>query len=154
MLKKYVRILKQQRYPKWKLTERIHMLSKLLQQLKKYSFILLGSLCLILGTIGIFFPVLPTTPFLLLTAFFYLRSSKKLYHALLNHKVFGPYIYNYITYKAIPKKTKIIALLMLWASIICSIFFIDKLFVGIMLTIIASLVSIHILSLKTLTVNS
>lgn len=119
--------------------------------IKKYLFIALGFIFLALGVIGIVFPVLPTTPFLLLTSYFFVRSSDKLYHWLIHHKVFGAYIYNYVKYKAIRMSAKIAALLMIWVTIpICLIYFIDSLFVKIILTIIASIVSIYIISLKTL----
>lgn len=119
--------------------------------IKKYLFIVLGFLFLSLGIIGIIFPVLPTTPFLLLTSYFFVRSSDKLYQWLIHHKVFGDYIYNYVKYKAIRKSAKIMALLMIWITIpMCLIFFLDNIFVKIMLMIIATIVSIYIISLKTL----
>lgn len=118
---------------------------------KKYIFIGLGFIFLSLGVIGIVFPVLPTTPFLLLTSYFFVRSSDKLYQWLIHHKVFGAYIYNYIKYKAIRLSAKIAALLMIWITIpLCLIFFLDSIIVKIILVIIASIVSFYILSLKTL----
>ncbi|NLZ81151.1 MAG: DUF454 domain-containing protein [Clostridiales bacterium] len=119
--------------------------------IKKYLFIALGFIFLTLGVIGIVFPVLPTTPFLLLTSYFFVRSSDKLYQWLIHHKVFGAYIYNYVKYKAIRMSAKIMALLMIWITIpLCLIFFLDNIFVRVMLFIIASIVSVYILSLKTL----
>jgi uncharacterized protein len=60
--------------------------------LLKYIYIVLGTLSLILGIIGIIVPGLPATPFLLLTAWLYLRGSDKLYNKLLKHKHLGKYI--------------------------------------------------------------
>ena len=60
---------------------------------KKYALIALGSLSLALGFVGIVFPVLPTTPFLLIALYCYLRSSKRLYVWLIHHKLFGISVY-------------------------------------------------------------
>lgn len=118
--------------------------------LKKYIFIILGSLFLTLGIIGIFLPVLPTTPFLLLTSFFYLKSSKRLHNWLINHKVFGEYIYNYITYKGVKKKDKIKSLILLYLTLSISFYLVDITHVRIFLILVAIGVTIHILKLKTL----
>lgn len=64
--------------------------------------IILGTVSLALGIIGIFLPLLPTTPFLLLTAALYFRGSPRLYQWLLNHKCLGPYIRSFRENKAIP----------------------------------------------------
>lgn len=118
-------------------------------KLLKVTYIIIGSFSLALGTIGIFLPVLPTTPFLLLTAYFYLRSSERLYHWLLHHKVFGKYIHDYIKYRSIPLKTKILALVLLWPSIIVTLYFIPLFPVKVMLVLIASTVTVYIVRLKT-----
>ncbi|QLY40296.1 DUF454 domain-containing protein [Hujiaoplasma nucleasis] len=120
------------------------------KNIKKYLFIFLGSISLGLGSIGIILPLLPTTPFLLLAAYFYLRSSKKLYVWLLNHRIFGIYIYSYINFHAIDLKTKISALSLLWLSLTISIVLVNKLLVTLILLIIGLSVSLHILSLKTM----
>ena len=119
-------------------------------KLKKALFISLGTISLALGSIGIFLPLLPTTPFLLLSAFFYLRSSKKLYNWLLNHRIFGVYIYGYIHYHAIDIKTKITALSLLWITLTISMVIIGKMYVIIILLFIGLSVTIHLLSLKTM----
>lgn len=115
----------------------------------RWILIVLGTISLVLGIIGIFVPLLPTTPFLLLTAFLYFRSSPKAYNWLLNHKRLGPYIRNYREKKIIPVKTKVLALSLMWVSILnCVIFLIDKPWVKIILLAIAAGVTIHILSFK------
>ena len=118
--------------------------------IKKIIYIILGSIALALGVTGIILPILPTTPFLLLSAFFYVRSSKKLYHWLINHKLFGKYLYNYLTYKAIPLRAKIFALILIWITIPICCILINKMIVSIILPIIALTVSIYIIRLKTL----
>lgn len=121
-----------------------------MNSIKKYLLILLGSLSLILGIIGIFLPVLPTTPFLLLSSFCYVRSSKRMYNWLINHKVFGNYIYCYMTYKAIPLKTKIFAIAFLWTTMIISIMLISSLHLRIFLAAVGIAVTVHLFTLKTL----
>src|SRR5690606_27080621 len=112
--------------------------------------IILGSIFLILGVIGIILPIIPTTPLLLLSSYFYLRSSKKLYNWLLNHKILGKYVYNYVTYKAIPKKAKIAAISLIAITITITVILVDNMVVYIILPIIALIVCIYIFSLKTL----
>lgn len=86
-------------------------------------YIIGGTISLAIGVLGIFVPLLPATPFLLLTAGLYIRSSDKLYQQLMEHKILGPYIKNFKEKKGMPKKTKIIALIMMWAMILISFFF-------------------------------
>ncbi|NPV50235.1 MAG: YbaN family protein [Candidatus Methanofastidiosum sp.] len=117
---------------------------------KKYALIFTGSTSLALGIVGIFVPVLPTTPFLLLSSFCYIRSSKRLHDWLINHKLFGSFIYNYINYGAVKRGTKIGSLIFLWAMIGSSIYLLQNFHLGILLLSIGFGVSIHILTLKTL----
>ncbi|HHU32774.1 MAG: YbaN family protein [Zhaonellaceae bacterium] len=112
--------------------------------------IILGTISLVFGLIGIFLPVLPTTPFLLLSSFCYLRSSKRLYRWLINHKVFGSYIYNYLTFRAVKRSTKIAALLTLWLSLGVSSFLIKKVQLIVLICLIGTIVSIHLIRLRTL----
>ena len=118
--------------------------------IKKMLLIIAGSVTLILGLVGVFIPVLPTTPFLLLTAFCYARSSKRLYDWLMNHKVLGPYIYNYVKHHAIHRRTKISALFFLWLSLTLSIILVDHLHVRILLLVVGLAVSLHLISLRTI----
>lgn len=119
--------------------------------IKKYILIIIGLLSLTLGIIGIFFPILPTTPFLLLSSFCFIRSSKKLYNWLINHKIFGKYIYNYLENHAIKKSAKISAMVFLWPSLSLTIYIIQSNPIRLILFAIGIIVSKHILSLKTLT---
>jgi len=118
--------------------------------LKKYLLIAFGSLALGLGALGVAIPVLPTTPFLLIALYCYLRSSRRLYDWLLHHRLFGRYLYNYVTYRAVPRNTKIGAMILLWFGLITSMILVDKLFVRLILITVGIVVSIHILLLKTL----
>ena len=127
-------------------------ISTKVMRMKKYLLLGAGGVSLSLGIVGIFVPVLPTTPFLLLSAYCFLRSSSRLYHWLTRHKLFGAYIRNYIRYKAITRRAKIISLVFLWAVILSTVFlFIDPVWLDILLVVIAAGVTVHILSLRTLT---
>lgn len=117
----------------------------------KLLFITLGFVSLGLGILGIFLPLLPTTPFLLLSAYLFARSSQRWYQWLLNHHVFGAFIRSYREDKAIPLKMKIVALILLWSTMCFSIFWVvnDKPWLQLMLACIAIGVSIFLLRLKT-----
>ena len=117
----------------------------------KYILIILGSLSLALGIIGIFLPLLPTTPLLLLSAALYVRSSEKMYQWLIHHKYLGNYIRNFREHRAIPLRAKIISVSMVWISLIyCSITISELLWIKVLFLILASGITWHILSYKTL----
>jgi uncharacterized membrane protein YbaN (DUF454 family) len=120
-------------------------------RLTRQLLIAAGSICVVLGVIGIFLPLLPTTPFLLLAAACYVRSSDRLNRWLLNHRVLGPYIRHYREDKAIPLKGKIFTIILLWLTIsISAIFAVHILWIRIILFAIAVGVTIHVLTFKTL----
>lgn len=111
----------------------------------------LGLVSLGLGILGIFLPVLPTTPLLLLAAALFLRGNRRLYDWLLNHPKLGPYITNFMKYKAIPLKIKVIAVTALWLTLLyCAIFVAEHWAFRLFFIAIAVGVTIHILSYKTL----
>lgn len=117
--------------------------------MKKYLLIISGIISLSLGIMGMFLPVLPTTPFLLLSAACFLRSSKKLYDWLLNHKRLGTYIKDFVEHKAISRRLKVVSITTLWLTISISIFVVNILWVRIILMLIAIAVTLHILHFKT-----
>ncbi|MCY1182585.1 Inner membrane protein YbaN [compost metagenome] len=112
--------------------------------------LIIGWLSVILGVIGIFVPVLPTTPFLLLAAACFVRSSRRFYLWLVEHPKLGHWIRDYLDGEGIPLKGKVYALVLMWASITLSCFLVPLPWArGFMLTS-AVLVSIYILRQKTL----
>ena len=120
--------------------------------MKKILMLAAGNLSLSLGIVGIFVPVLPTTPFLLLAAACFMRSSERLYTWLVNHRILGLYVRSYILYKAISLKAKVISIIALWVVILSSaLFFISLLWVRILLLVIAVGVSFYIGRIRTLT---
>jgi uncharacterized membrane protein YbaN (DUF454 family) len=117
----------------------------------KYLLIFIGVVSLGLGILGIFLPVLPTTPFLLLSATLFARSSSRLYSWLLYHKVLGEYIRGFLQEKAIPLHIKIFSISVMWIAMLCTIFFAlsDIFWLQILLLAIAVGITVHILSYKT-----
>ena len=117
----------------------------------KILYVILGSLSLGLALLGIFLPLLPTTPLLLLAAALYLRSSQRLYSWLMNHPKLGPYIRNFRENKAIPRRAKIVSVTMVWVTIgYCILFVLKPLWLRIAMGLLAAGISWHILSFATL----
>lgn len=113
--------------------------------------IITGSFFMGLGILGIFLPLLPTTPFLLIAAACYIRSSEKFYNWLINNKWLGNYIKNYIEGKGVPLKVKALSISLLWITIGYSVVFVVHIFlIRVILILIAIGVTIHILSIRSL----
>jgi uncharacterized protein len=120
-------------------------------RLKKTVLVSIGTISVSLGIIGAFVPLLPTTPFLLLAAACYIRSSRRLYTWLITNKYFGKFIVNYREQKGIPLSVKITVLALLWGTIsLSAIYATENIWIRLFLLIVAISVSLHILSLKTL----
>lgn len=116
----------------------------------KTLYLVVGTISLGLAFVGIFLPVLPTTPFILLSLFLFGKGHPDKVHEVLNHPRFKPFIQDYISCEGIPLKSKVKALVILWLSITISIlWFIPINFLRIIVLISASCVSIYILSRKT-----
>ena len=119
--------------------------------MKKSILIAAGFLSLGLGLAGIILPILPTTPFLLLAAACFFRGSDRLYQRLMDHEVLGEHIRNFREHKAIPRSTKVSSIILLWITMLVSIFFVvDVLALRLLLGGIAVGVTLHILHYKTL----
>jgi len=121
------------------------------QRIIRYLLLAAGTISLTLGAAGIFLPILPTTPFLLLSAACYLRSSERMHKWLLDNRWFGEYIKNYQAGRGIPIKTKIIAISAMWIAILYSTFFVvnEILVAQVALLVIAAGVSVHLIRLPT-----
>ncbi len=120
-------------------------------KIKKSLFVVAGTIFLALGCVGIALPVLPTTPFLLLSAACYYKGSERMHRWILNNRWFGNYIRNYKEGKGLPFKTKIFTLAVLWLAIGYSAFFVVNMFVfQVVLFAIAFGVSLHLIALPTL----
>lgn len=121
-----------------------------MKEIYRYILIGLGFAFLGLGIVGMFLPVLPTTPFLLLSASCFARSSKRFYNWILNHRIFGTYIRNYREQRSMTLQGKIFALLLMWlVTGYTALFLTSNLFVSVLVILVGIGVTKHILSLKT-----
>lgn len=118
--------------------------------MRKWLLISAGMLCVALGTIGIVVPLLPTTPFLLLAAACFVRSSDRLYSWLTSHRVFGSYIRNYREHRGMTAKARFLTLLVLWAGVGYATVVVARSWIlrGILLGIAVS-VTIYLMRLRT-----
>jgi uncharacterized membrane protein YbaN (DUF454 family) len=113
-------------------------------KLKRPLLIATGTICLAIGIIGIFTPILPTTPFLLLAAACYANSSARFHRWLMNNRIFGSYIRNYTEGRGIPVKVKLFTIALLWATIGVSIWAVANWVVTAVLLVVAVGVTLHI----------
>lgn len=105
-----------------------------------------GISLLALGTIGVFIPVLPTTPFVL-AGVGCLSGTPKLRAQILRIQFFREYFENYQSGKGLPKKTVVKSLIILWGGLLISSFWVGKLWLAGMLAVIGTLVTRHILTI-------
>lgn len=116
---------------------------------KKLFFLSLGTTLLGIGAVGVFLPVLPTTPFVLASFFCFTKSSKKAEKWILNNRYFGSYIKNYQTKQGVPLDVKIKSLLFLWIMLIVSMIYLNQGYIFLLLIVIGIAVTAHILLIKT-----
>ncbi len=117
---------------------------------RRFLYVVLGTFFLLLGAIGIIVPLLPTTPFWLLTCWFYVRSSGRLYDRVMRNRYFGPHIRDFMEEKAIPLRAKVITVAILWLSATVTFFSLAGYWwVKVSLGLICVGVSWHILSYPT-----
>ncbi len=120
--------------------------------LRKWLLISTGMLCVGLGAVGIVLPLLPTTPFLLLAAACFVRSSDRLYHWLTSHRVFGSYIRNYREHHGMTARARVLTLVVLWAGVGYAVVGVARsLPLRLVLLVIAVSVTVYLLRLKTVT---
>lgn len=123
---------------------------KALPTFYRYAYLVSGVLLVIIGVIGIFLPVLPTTIFLILASACFVKSSPRANEWLRNHKILGMYIKNYQDKAGLTIKTKIFNIAFLWVMILSSAFlFTEDFYIRLLLLAIALGVTIHLLMIKT-----
>jgi uncharacterized membrane protein YbaN (DUF454 family) len=116
---------------------------------KRALLLSMGFLSLGVGIVGIALPVLPTTPFLLLSAFCFSGSSKRLHNLLLKSKWLASYIENYTSKTGVPKTVKMQSLIFLWATLTASMLIFQKDYLFVLLPLVGAGVTMHILLIKT-----
>ena len=117
---------------------------------RKAILIFAGTVCVGLGVLGMFLPLLPTTVFLLMAAYCYSKSSEKFHNWLLTNRLCGSYISNYKSGRGISLRQKVSTIGFLWASICFSLWLVNgRLWLSLILGSVAVGVTIHILWLKT-----
>lgn len=118
--------------------------------LKRALLITTGTVSLLVGIAGIVIPLLPTTPFLLITSWCFVRSSPKLNARLHNNKVLGRYLSNYRDKRGIDPRHRWVALSVLWITLGTSAYFAPhRWYIWLILLTVGVAVSIHLFSLKT-----
>lgn len=121
----------------------------------KYFYLISGFLLVIIGVLGIFLPLLPTTIFLILASICFLKSSPKANEWLRNHKILGGYIDNYQNKTGLTRNVKIANIITLCTSILLSAFLLtEKYYIRIILLSIAIGVTIHLFMIKTKKLDS
>lgn len=90
-------------------------------RLLRVAYILLGSLFVGIGVVGIFVPGLPTTVFLIMAAALYARSSSRLYLWLLNHPWVGKHLRDWRTHRSLSRGRKLMIILTMWTAITLSV---------------------------------
>ena len=115
--------------------------------MKKTILISLGWLCVGLGFVGVFVPGIPTTIFLIIALWAFTKSSKKLRHWLLNHKRFGPILNNWQQHKVVPRRAKILMVVLMSLAVVLFYYSLQHLYLTIGLIIILVLVAIYVISL-------
>lgn len=118
-------------------------------RLRRASLVAAGSLFLGIGIVGIVVPILPTTPFLILAAFCYARSSDRCYRWLVTNRVFGRHLDDYLHGRGVSWKVKAGSLVSLWAVIsLSALLFTQLWWVRVLLLLVALGVTGHIVALK------
>ena len=116
---------------------------------KKLILIISGFASLTVGILGVILPVLPTTPFVLLSAACFSKSSKRLDDWLRRSRLFGPYIENYREKKGISKSRKAATLAFLWTGLFVSMLIVQTVLIYVILSIVGVCVTIHVMMIKT-----
>ena len=115
--------------------------------MKRTILISLGCLCVGLGFVGVFVPGIPTTIFLIVALWAFTKSSEKLRHWLLNHKRFGPILNNWQKHKVVPRRAKILMVVLMSLAVILFYYSSQNLILTIGLIIILVSVAIYVVSL-------
>lgn len=122
----------------------------LLKKLARGFLVAVGLISAFLGFLGVFLPLLPTTPFLLLAAACFSRSSEKFNRWLLHNRLVGEYLRNYREGRGITLQAKVLAISLLWLAMGYSLLVVATAPLKVLLPVIGVCVTVHLLKLKTL----
>jgi uncharacterized membrane protein YbaN (DUF454 family) len=117
---------------------------------KRVILITAGSLCVGLAVLGLFLPLLPTTPFLLLASACYVRSSERLHGWLMRNRVLGTYIRNFRERRGMPLRAKVTTVVLIWLPLLYSVYRLDILWLEAVLVLMGLTWSVLVLRMKTL----
>jgi len=117
----------------------------------RYVLVWAGFVCVGLGVAGVFVPLLPTTPFLLLAAACFARGSDRCHRWLMTNRWVGSYVRNYMEHRATTVATKVGSIMMLWCFLsLAAVFFTESWVIRSLLLLVAIGVTVHLVSLKTI----
>ena len=120
------------------------------QRKSNIFYTIMGIISLAVGVIGIFLPVLPTTPLVLLSAWCFYRGSERFHDWITNHPYFGPIIEEYGDEEGMTRESKVKAIGLTWTAVLLtSIFLLDSLFMRVMIIAVAVIGTIVLLRIKT-----
>ena len=115
---------------------------------KKALLVAAGSVSLALAVLGLFLPLLPTTPFLLLASACYVRSSERLHGWLMGNRLLGGYIRNFKERRGIPLRAKVTTVVLLWLPLLYSVYRLDLFWLELLLVVMGLAWSVLILRMK------
>jgi len=117
----------------------------------KVIYNIIGTISLMFAFIGVVLPIIPTTPFVLLSAACYYKGSERLHSWLSHNEIFGPIIRDYEEHEGMRKATKIKALTMMWAAVLTSaLLILDTLTMRALVVLIAVIGTVSMLRIKTI----
>ena len=119
------------------------------KHMKKTLYIILGSVFIVLAIVGVFLPLLPTTPFIILAAFFFSQSSERCHQWLLNNKVFGPILYSWENSRCIPAFAKTLSFSMIFIFASVSIITLPQVYLKLFTFLLVSYACYFIYNLQT-----
>ena len=116
----------------------------------RYLYLISGFLLVLIGVIGIFLPVLPTTIFLILASACFVKGSPRANEWLRNNKILGAYLKNYQDKSGLTVKAKVLNIAFLWLMIsVSALLLTEEFYIRLLLLAIAIGVTIHLLMVKT-----
>jgi hypothetical protein len=119
-----------------------------LNRAKKALLVAAGSVCLALAVLGVFLPLLPTTPFLLLASACYVRSSARLHGWLMRNRLLGGYIRNFQERRGVPVRAKVVTVALLWLPLLYSVYRLDVFWLELALVLMGMTWSVLIFRMK------